>query len=133
MFRIQTLLYGLGFGTIDSIALPIVKGVSTGWSKLWMTIPVLMYAATPLILLNALATESLTIMNLVWDLSSDLLVTFIGLIVLAEKLSPIKLLGVFTSFISLFLMTYENDGFDNFLSHNYNRIYNGVRNLTSNH
>jgi drug/metabolite transporter (DMT)-like permease len=110
MFRYTTLLFGILFGLIDAIALPIVKGVSIGWKPLWMIIPVLLYTINPLIFLKALSFESLTIMNLVWDLSSDLIVTFIGLFIFKETIPRTKMVGVILSVISLFLMTYEGNG-----------------------
>ena len=128
MLNLRTLAYGLGFGTLDAIALPIVKAVSTGWNPAWMLIPALMYAAGPFVMLSALREETLTIMNLVWDLTSDLIVTFIGLAVFAEKLSPMKMLGVFFSFVALFCMSYENHAMNDFISHNFQRIRAGFTN-----
>ena len=118
----RTLAYGLGFGALDATALPIVKGVSTGWNPLLMIIPVVLYGISPFILLSALKQETLTIMNLVWDLTSDLTVTFIGLVGFAEKISPIKSIGIVFSFIGLVLMTYENENFDNVISSNVSAI-----------
>jgi multidrug transporter EmrE-like cation transporter len=122
MLNWRTISYGLGFGLLDAVALPIVKGVSTGWDPAWMIIPTLIYAASPSILLTALRHETLTIMNLVWDLTSDLTVTIIGLVVFAEKLSPIKMLGVFVSFIGLILMTWESDSVNGFLNRNFEAL-----------
>ena len=120
--NLRTLSYGLTFGAIDATALPIVKAVSKGWNHAWMLVPALLYGFTPFLLLSALREETLTIMNLVWDLTSDLSVTIIGLFVFGEVLSPIKSLGVAVSFVGLILMSYESDTMNNFLSHNYQNI-----------
>lgn len=122
MINWRTITYGLTFGTLDAIALPIVKGVSTGWDKAWMLVPVLLYATSPFILLSALRQETLTIMNLVWDLTSDLIVTFIGLVIFAESLSPMKFLGVLFSFLALFCMSYESATVNEFLTSNLQRF-----------
>lgn len=122
MINWRTITYGLTFGTLDAIALPIVKGVSIGWDKAWMIVPVLMYATSPFILLSALRQETLTIMNLVWDLTSDLIVTFIGLVIFAESLSPMKFLGVLFSFMALFCMSYESATVNEFLTSNLQRF-----------
>ena len=119
MINWRTLLFGLGFGLLDSVALPVIKGVSIGWSKWLMIIPVLLYASSPFIFLQALSRESLTIMNLVWDLSSDVVVTLIGLVVFAEKISPVKLLGVISGMVSLILLTYEGPGWNGYLAENF--------------
>jgi multidrug transporter EmrE-like cation transporter len=121
MLNWRTLSFGVTFGILDSIALPITKGVSTGWNIWWMVIPALIYASTPFIFLKALEKETLTIMNLVWDLTSDLIVTIIGLVIFAEVVPPTKMLGIVVSMIGLILMTYEGDGWDAFLMRNYNR------------
>ncbi len=118
----RTLGFGLGFGLMDSIALPIVKGVSTGWDPAWMVIPALLYAGSPFLFLTALRQESLTIMNLVWDLTSDLVVTVIGLFIFAETISPIKAVGVALSFLGLILMSWESNTVNEFLSHNFTAV-----------
>jgi multidrug transporter EmrE-like cation transporter len=118
----RTILFGLGFGLLDSIALPIVKRVSNGADFRWMLLPMVMYAASPFIFLEALKQETLTIMNLVWDLTSDLLITIIGLFFFAEKISPVRLLGVALSFLSLSLMAYEGDGWNDYLQSNYQKV-----------
>lgn len=125
MLNWRTLLFGLVFGSIDSIALPIVKGISAGWSMKWMVIPFALYALSPFVFLKALAGESLTIMNLVWDLSSDVIVTIIGIFLFAEQIPPVKMVGLVFSFISLFLMTYEGNGWNEFLLTNYQKLTGG--------
>lgn len=110
MFNYRTLFFGALFGLLDAISLPVVKGVSQGWKPLWMAIPLVIYAINPFIFLKALSTESLAIMNLVWDLSSDIIVTFIGIFGFGEHIPRTKMIGVVLSFVSLFLMTYEGNG-----------------------
>lgn len=122
MINWRTITYGITFGALDAIALPIVKGVSIGWDKAWMLLPVFMYGASPFLLLSALREETLTIMNLVWDLTSDLIVTFIGLVIFAESLSPMKFLGVCFSFLALFCMSYESATVNEFLTSNLQRF-----------
>lgn len=118
MLNWRTLGFGLLFGIIDAIALPIVKSVHNGANNWWMLFPAIIYAANPFIFLKALEKESLTIMNLVWDLTSDITITLIGLFVFAERLPPLKLLGVLVSLVGLVLMTYEGDGWNAYLAHN---------------
>jgi multidrug transporter EmrE-like cation transporter len=117
MINWRTIGFGVGFGLLDSITLPIVKAVSQGSLGFpWMAVSSLLYASSPFIFLKALETESLTVMNLIWDLSSDLIVTFVGLFIFKESLPPLKILGVLLSFVSIFLMTYDGDGWNAYLS-----------------
>lgn len=119
MINWRTIWFGMVFGVIDSIALPIVKWVHNGASKWWMLFPLVVYAANPFIFLKALEHESLTVMNLVWDMSSDILITLVGLFVFMERISPMKFLGVMVSLVGLFLMTYEGDGWNAYLARNF--------------
>jgi drug/metabolite transporter (DMT)-like permease len=110
-FNWTTLMYGLILATIDAIALPILKGVHTGQFGRWMLgIPVGVYALNPMIFYNALKTESLTVMNFVWDLMSDVVVTLIGIFYFKEVVPTTKKFGIVLSFISLFLLSYEGNG-----------------------
>ena len=115
MFHWQTLGFGLLLGGIDTIVLPLTKAVSTGWSTIWMVPAVLLYGITPLIFLMGLKNSNLTILNLVWDLMSDVLVTFFGLFVFKEKLSYTKMAGVILSFVALALMTIDEEKIANFI------------------
>jgi multidrug transporter EmrE-like cation transporter len=116
MFNLRTLLFGLMFGMIDAISLPTVKAVRLGSMGLgWMIVPFVLYAASPFLFLYGLKTESLTILNLVWDLSSDLIITIIGLFFFMEKISYTKMIGVALSFVSLLLMTYESSDLEHML------------------
>lgn len=122
MINWSSLGYGLTFGLLDVISLPVIKSVHNGADYRWMVVPVLTGLLSPFIFLRAMATETLTIMNLIWDMTSDLLITFVGLIVFGEVLPPLKLLGVVVSFIGLFLMTYEGNGWNDYLARNARRI-----------
>jgi drug/metabolite transporter (DMT)-like permease len=110
-FNWRTLMFGLILAIIDSIALPILKGVQIGKLGRWMLgIPIGLYALDPLIFYSALKTETLTVMNFVWDLMSGIIVTMIGLFYFKENVPTTKKLGIVTSFVSLFLLSYEGDG-----------------------
>ncbi len=122
MLNWRTLLFGLGLGLLDSIALPLIKTVSLGANPMLMIIPTLVFALSPFIFLAALKWESLTIMNLVWDLTSDVIVTLIGVFLFREYIPPVKMLGVALSFVSLFLMTYEGNGWNEFLETHAKRV-----------
>lgn len=113
----STIFYGFLLALIDAIALPILKGVHSGQFGHWMLgIPVGIYALDPMIFYKALGTESLTVMNFVWDLMSDIIVTLIGLFYFKEIIPTTKKVGVGLSFISLFLMSYEGDGISNIIT-----------------
>ncbi len=125
MFNLRTLGFGFIFGLLDAITLPTIKLVSNGSLQFgMMIIPFLLYAASPFIFLAALKSETLTIMNFVWDLTSNITVTFVGLVLFGETIGYTKALGVCMSFIALFLMSYESEAFESALA-------GGVRHLQS--
>ena len=68
----------------------------------------LFYSLQPIIFLKSLSHNSLTVMNLLWDVMSDVSVSIIGLFYFGEKLTRFKKLGVFFSLISIILLTYKD-------------------------
>ena len=109
MGDISPFLYGLLMAGIDVFMLGILKMISTGAIKnmWWMALPTLVYAFQPWIFLQSLRVESMIVMNLLWDLISDVLVTANGLLYFKEKLSSKKSIGVLFSLIGIYLMSCE--------------------------
>ena len=94
--------------TVDVFMLGILKAINLGWvSKSLIFLPTLIYAMQPWVFLTSLNYESLTVMNLLWDVISDVLVTVEGLYFFQEKLSRTKMLGVGLSLISVFLLSWN--------------------------
>lgn len=98
--------YGLFMAFMDVITFSFVKYISLGTLKsaAWYLVPMFLYSFQPMILLSAMKYETLTIMNLIWNILSDLSVTALGLMYFKEQVSPSKLIGIVLAFISLALM-----------------------------
>ena len=110
-------LTALGFGGImalvDAIILSTLKAYNLGWFQ-WrgiLIISMLVYSCQPLLFLESLKHSSLTVMNLLWDVMSDVIVTSIGVFYFSEKLTKFKKMGVILSVVSIFLLTWK-DGND---------------------
>lgn len=105
----------LGFGalmaTVDVFMLGLIKSISMDGARMvrWMVIPTLIYAIQPWIFLNSLKFESLVVMNLMWDVLSDVMVTLLGLLYFGEKIGFYKRIGVVLSLVSVFLLA-ASDG-----------------------
>jgi uncharacterized membrane protein len=100
------LVYGTYMATIDAFILGLLKAIKLGWINTnLLFIPAIVYAIQPLIFYKALSGETMTVMNLLWDVTSDLLVTFEGLYFFEEKLSHTKMWGVGLSFLSIILLS----------------------------
>ena len=106
MVSIVPLLYGVYMASIDTAMLGFVKAISLGWfPSTAMVIPTVIYALQPWLFSSALKYESMVVMNLLWDVLSDVMVTASGLLFFKEKVSRTKLIGVFLAIVSIFLMT----------------------------
>jgi multidrug transporter EmrE-like cation transporter len=117
MLNARTLGFGLLFGSLDAIVLSTVKNVSSGFlSFKWMAFSALLHSLAPFLFLQGLKGETLTILNLVWDLSSGIIITAIGLLYFAESLSYTKILGLLFSFVALFFMSFESQPFESVLA-----------------
>lgn len=108
-------LTGLGWGGLmalmDSSVLSLLKAYSIGLiqSRSVILISMLIYSIHPLIFLESLKTNGLIIMNLLFDVMSDIIVTCIGLFYFSEKLTNIKRVGVLLSVISVILLSWKED------------------------
>lgn len=102
--------YGFMMASIDLLVFPFMKLYSIGKIKtLWfMGFAMIVYGMQPWIFLQSLQYESMTIMNLYWDLSSDLLVTLMGLFVFKEEIGYYKKIGMVFTVLALFFMSYED-------------------------
>jgi drug/metabolite transporter (DMT)-like permease len=106
MFFTKPLMYGMFMAFIDVFILSALKmrrigGIVGNWI---FPLAMLVYGFQPLIFYNALKFSSLTIMNLMWDLSSDIMVTLIGLFIFKEHLSLKQKMGVGLGLVSIFLL-----------------------------
>ena len=99
--------FGFVMASLDVFMLGIIKTVSKDQAKFlrWMILPTIMYAIQPWIFLGSLQFESMIVMNLMWDLLSDILVTMSGFLFFKENIGPFKKVGVIFSILALFLMS----------------------------
>ena len=112
-FDLTSLGYGGAMAFIDASILSALKAFHLGWIQ-WrgiLIISMLVYACQPLLFLQSLSHSSMTIMNLLWDVASDVLVTAIGVFYFSEKLTKFKRMGVLLSIVSVILLTWK-DGDD---------------------
>lgn len=111
MLDYTALSYGTVMALIDVGMLGLVKEVSKSSIKYLglMIIPTVAYAIQPWVFLSALRTETMTVMNLMWDLLSDVLVSLLGIFYFGEKIGPVRMAGLFLAFISLTLLSWKED------------------------
>ena len=94
---------------IDALSFSALKEISTkAWPMAAFPVVILFYAIQPIIFFRSLKFETMTVMNLMWDLMSDIIVTFVGIFILGEKIGFRKAVGIVLSFIALYLFTFED-------------------------
>lgn len=111
LFNMVPLGFGAAMAGIDAFMLTLLKCIFLKKVSLpWILLPVVIYSIQPIIFYFSLSYESLTVMNLLWDVMSDVMITAIGLLIFQEKIGPYKKLGVVFSLLSIVLLSL-NDGF----------------------
>jgi hypothetical protein len=99
------IVFGLGMASIDVIMMSTVKQVTLGALPVRTGIPfaTLIYALEPLLFWQSmvLTGESMTIMNLIWDLTSDILITLLGIFWFGEKVVGLRVVAVCLSLVAL--------------------------------
>jgi len=104
------ILMGGLLATTDVTAMSIMKQISLqSFSKVWMVIVTLIYAVQPWIFLKGMSYSGMTVMNLSWDIMSDILVTSVGLFYFREQLTKTKLLAVGFALMAAFLFVYSEN------------------------
>jgi drug/metabolite transporter (DMT)-like permease len=74
-----------------------------------LSIATLLYAVEPYIFFKSLNYESMTVMNLVWDLTSDVMVTLFGVFYFKESIKGLRWLAILFAIFSLALFAYTDD------------------------
>lgn len=103
------IVFGISMSLLDVVMMSLGKFASRKQLpyNLALFLGTLTYSLEPYIFYKSLNYESLTSMNLIWDLTSDIMVTLVGIFYFQEKLCPVKMLAVGTAFISLTLFAYS--------------------------
>lgn len=110
MLNTAPLGFGLSMALIDVSMLSFLKYIRReSLSVRWILIPMLVYMLQPILFYTSLHYETMIVMNLLWDVISDVLVTFLGVFLFKEAIGPYKKAGVIFSFLSIVLLSL-NDG-----------------------
>ena len=102
------MVYGAALALNDVISLGFLKSIHLGWlSSYYFIVPLILYMAQPLLFFTSLSVESMAVMNIIWDLLSDVLVTVSGIYIFKERISHGKFLGILLAMVSMYLLTHE--------------------------
>ena len=99
-------LYALGMTGIDAISLPLMKAKHLGILKGAWLLPLAMivYSLQPLIFYKSLSVENMGVMNILWNVTSDIVIALLGLVLFGEKLTSIQCFGIALSLTGITIL-----------------------------
>lgn len=107
---ILALIIGSILAISDASMMTIMKRISIGeMSYIYMAIVCVIYCIQPFLFMYGLNNTSMTVLNLSWDLMSDILVTLVGLLYFREGLSNKKMLGVMLALLAIVLFSIDGE------------------------
>ncbi len=100
------ILFGLAMAVIDVLVLSMLKMRYVGDIKgNWVFVfAFLVYGMQTVVFYKALGYSNLTNMNLIWDLSSDILVTIVGIYFFKEAVTFSQKFGIVLAIIAILLL-----------------------------
>lgn len=109
-FSFLPIVFGVAMATFDVVMMSLAKLSRTGVVSYGTALPIatVIYAVEPYIFFKSLNYESLTVMNLIWDLTSDVMVTLVGVFYFGESIKGLRWLAVLFSLFSLALFAYTD-------------------------
>jgi multidrug transporter EmrE-like cation transporter len=73
-----------------------------------LALSTLIYAPQPYLFLKAMNFENMTAVNLIWNLTSDVMVTLMGIFYFGEKIAGLRWVAVGMALFSLCLFAYTD-------------------------
>ena len=110
-FSVLPIVFGFSMSILDVLMMGIAKMSNKGQIPVGTALPLatLAYSLEPFLFMKSLKYESLTVMNLIWDLTSDVLVTLMGVLYFKESIKGLRWLAVLFALFSLGLFAYTED------------------------
>jgi multidrug transporter EmrE-like cation transporter len=109
-------IFGI-YGLLIAFILSINDVISFGIAKLtflkiysigWLIIPVILYGLQLPLFYYGLKFSSMSILNISWNLISNILVTLVGFFYFKEQVSNVEMIGLIFAFLSIACFTYDD-------------------------
>ena len=109
-FSMRPVFLGMLMASLDVVMMSLAKLTSTGKIAYGIALPsaTLIYSLEPYIFFRSMKYESLTTMNLIWDLSSDIIVSLVGVFYFKESIKGLRWLAILFALFSLALFAYTD-------------------------
>jgi multidrug transporter EmrE-like cation transporter len=107
-FNMRPIFFGVVMAAIDVIMMGAVKMVHQGTLSHAFGVPfaLFFYALQPLLFLKAMNYEGMAVTNLIWNLTSDVVVTLQGIFVFGESIAGMRWVAVGMALVSLTIFAY---------------------------
>jgi multidrug transporter EmrE-like cation transporter len=100
----NAIMIGLCLAIIDIISMSVTKQVTLGFlQNKWMVFAFILYGCQILIFKHGLESTSMSVLNLSWNLLSNIVITLIGIFYFQEKINNLESYGILFALFSLFL------------------------------
>ena len=105
------LVFGIAMSFLDIVMMSLAKLSSKGKIAYSTALPLatLIYSLEPYLFFTSMKYESLTAMNLIWDLTSDIMVTLVGVFYFKESIKGLRWLAILFAMFSIALFAYTDD------------------------
>jgi hypothetical protein len=109
-FSFLPIVFGILMSFFDISMMSLAKLSSKGKLSYGhaLSAATVLYSIEPYIFFKSLNYESMTAMNLIWDLTSDVMVTLVGVFYFGESIKGIRWIAVLFAFFSLALFAYTD-------------------------
>ena len=109
-FSMLPIAFGVAMALLDIVMMSTAKMIHTGAIPYGVGFPLstLAYAFQPFIFLKALDHSNMTVTNLIWNLTSDIIVTLQGVFVFGESIKGLRWLAICMSLFSLGIFAYTD-------------------------
>jgi multidrug transporter EmrE-like cation transporter len=109
-FSFLPIVFGVSMAFFDVIMMSLGKLSKQGKIAYSTALPIatIAYAVEPYMFFKSLNYDSLTTMNLIWDLTSDVIVTLVGVFYFKESIKGLRWLAVLFALFSLALFAYTD-------------------------
>ena len=98
------LFYGLILASNDVINMSIVKNISLGvLTQNWLYIAYILYGLQMIIFYKGVQVTGMSVLNLTWNLISNIVITLIGLYYFKENITHLERWGILFALFALFL------------------------------
>jgi len=109
-FDMLPVSFGVFMALLDVVMMGSAKLISIDAIpySVGLTLATIVYSLQPFFFVKALEFENMTVVNVIWNLASDTLITTMGIFFFGEEISGLRWLAMFLSLVSIGLFSYTD-------------------------